>query len=261
MFDDEMEAFKKALANDHQQQQHHHLRPSHEPEPPPAATAAATSHDRPTQMRVLSTTVAKPLSHTTPSSHTLQRQRLSLPQLQMRPQTLTRELPPPPPAAAPSAAAATTAATTASTAAASSSSASAASGVGRDPTLADWPADDFRLFVGNLGKEASDDNLTTAFSHYISFQKARVVKTREGKPAGYGFVSFKEPWDMARALREMAGKYVGNHPIKVRKADAKKSHDTVYNFARASNGKRRGAQHAAGGKRQHVHKRQKGMPW
>ncbi len=259
MFDDEMEAFKKALANDHQQQQQY-LRPNHEPEHPPAATAAANSHDKPTQMRVLSTTVAKPLSHTTPSSHTLQKQRLSLPQLQMWPQTLTRELPLPTPAAAPSAAAAAAAAT-AATAAASSSSASVASGVGRDPTLADWPEGDFRLFVGNLGKEASDDNLTTAFSHYVSFQKARVVKTREGKPAGYGFVSFKEPWDMARALREMAGKYVGNHPIKVRKADAKKSHDTVYNFARASIGKKRGAQHATGEKRPHVHKRQKGMPW
>ena len=38
------------------------------------------------------------------------------------------------------------------------------------------------------------------------------------KSLGYGFVSFKDPWDMTKALREMPGKYVGNRPIKVRKS-------------------------------------------
>jgi len=41
---------------------------------------------------------------------------------------------------------------------------------------------------------------------------------RSGKSKGYGFVSFKDPWDMTKALREMQGKYVGNRPIKVRKS-------------------------------------------
>ena len=38
------------------------------------------------------------------------------------------------------------------------------------------------------------------------------------KSLGYGFVSFKDPWDMTKALREMHGKYIGNRPVKVRNA-------------------------------------------
>ena len=41
------------------------------------------------------------------------------------------------------------------------------------------------------------------------------------KSQGYGFVSFKDPWDMTKALRDMPGKYVGNRPIKVRKSSWK----------------------------------------
>jgi RNA recognition motif-containing protein len=43
---------------------------------------------------------------------------------------------------------------------------------------------------------------------------------RTNKSKGYGFVSFRDPWDMTKALREMNGKYVGNRPMKVRKSTA-----------------------------------------
>lgn len=47
--------------------------------------------------------------------------------------------------------------------------------------------------------------------------QARVIKNRlTHKSLGYGFVSFKDPWDMTKALREMQGKYIGNRPVKVR---------------------------------------------
>uniref|UniRef100_A0A3B4X9G4 RNA binding motif protein 42 n=1 Tax=Seriola lalandi dorsalis TaxID=1841481 RepID=A0A3B4X9G4_SERLL len=41
---------------------------------------------------------------------------------------------------------------------------------------------------------------------------------RTGKTKGYGFVSFKDPNDYVRAMREMNGKYVGSRPIKLRKS-------------------------------------------
>jgi len=70
-----------------------------------------------------------------------------------------------------------------------------------------------------LGNEVNDDVLAHAFQKYPSFQKARVVRDgRSQKTKGYGFVSFRDPWDMTKALREMNGKYVGNRPIKVRKS-------------------------------------------
>ncbi len=36
--------------------------------------------------------------------------------------------------------------------------------------------------------------------------------------AGYGFVSFSDPVNGAKALREMDGKYIGNRPCKLRKS-------------------------------------------
>lgn len=35
---------------------------------------------------------------------------------------------------------------------------------------------------------------------------------------GYGFVSFADPIEGAKALREMDGKYIGNRPCKLRKS-------------------------------------------
>jgi RNA recognition motif-containing protein len=36
----------------------------------------------------------------------------------------------------------------------------------------------FRLFVGDLSNDVSDDVLSNAFSQYTSFQKARVIRDR-----------------------------------------------------------------------------------
>ena len=37
--------------------------------------------------------------------------------------------------------------------------------------------------------------------------------------AGYGFVSFNDPIEGAKALREMNGKYIGNRPVKLRRSN------------------------------------------
>ncbi|KAK1618217.1 hypothetical protein QYE76_023734 [Lolium multiflorum] len=88
-----------------------------------------------------------------------------------------------------------------------------------DPTLAEWPENDFRLFCGNLGNEVNDDVLAKAFSKYPSFNMARVVRDKStGKTKGYGFASFANSSDLAAALKEMNGKYVGNRPIKLQKS-------------------------------------------
>lgn len=83
-----------------------------------------------------------------------------------------------------------------------------------DPTLADWPDDDFRVFVGNLAPEVSDEALSAAFRKFSSFLRARVVRdSKSGRSKGYGFVSFGTPEDYARAVREMNGKYIASRPI------------------------------------------------
>lgn len=96
-----------------------------------------------------------------------------------------------------------------------------------DPTLAEWPENDHRLFCGDLGNEVNDEVLTKAFTRFSSFNMARVVRDkRTGKTKGFGFVSFANPSDLALALKEMNGKYVGNRPIKLRKSTWKERIDT-----------------------------------
>ncbi|CAN0583342.1 unnamed protein product, partial [Laminaria digitata] len=58
------------------------------------------------------------------------------------------------------------------------------------PSLRPNP-DDYRLFVGDLGNEVTDDNLAGAFRKYTTFAKAKVVREKWNKKSkGYGFVSF-----------------------------------------------------------------------
>ncbi|ORM40830.1 RNA-binding protein 42 [Babesia sp. Xinjiang] len=92
----------------------------------------------------------------------------------------------------------------------------AAGNVWNDPTLDDWPQNDYRIFCGDLGNEVTDDVLASAFKKYPSFQRARVIRDRNsGKSKGYGFVSMMSPDDMLAALNEMNHKFVGNRPIRV----------------------------------------------
>lgn len=88
-----------------------------------------------------------------------------------------------------------------------------------DPTLLEWDPSHFRLFVGNLAGEVTDDALFKAFSRYGSAAKARVIREkRTQKSKGYGFISFADGGDYFRAAREMQGKYIGSHPVLLKKA-------------------------------------------
>lgn len=88
-----------------------------------------------------------------------------------------------------------------------------------DPTLAEWDPDDYRVFCGDLGNDVTDELLKSTFEKYASFVKAKVVRDkRTSKSKGYGFISFKDPLDYARAIKEWDGKYLGCRPIKLRKS-------------------------------------------
>eukprot|EP00842_Homolaphlyctis_polyrhiza_P007054 jgi/Hompol1/938/HPOL_001074-RA len=104
--------------------------------------------------------------------------------------------------------------------------------------MLEWDDNDYRMFCGDLGNEVTDDLLTKTFSRYPSFIKAKVVRDKQSnKTKGYGFVSFKDPEDFVKAMREINGKYVGNRPIKLRKSSWKdrmgdnKNLKKVYQFS------------------------------
>lgn len=91
-----------------------------------------------------------------------------------------------------------------------------------DPSLAEWDPNDYRIFVGDMGNDVTDELLQSTFEKYPSFVKAKVVRDkRTSKSKGYGFVSFKDPQDYTRAIKEWDGKYLGNRPIKLRKSQWK----------------------------------------
>lgn len=76
-----------------------------------------------------------------------------------------------------------------------------------DLSLNDWPDDDFRIFCGDLGNDVTDELLTRTFNKYPSFTRAKVIRDkRTNKSKGYGFISFRDPADFTRAMKEMNGK-------------------------------------------------------
>ncbi|KAF2234245.1 RNA-binding domain-containing protein [Viridothelium virens] len=125
------------------------------------------------------------------------------------------------------------------------------SGGGRtwqDPTLLEWDPAHFRFFVGNLAGEVTDDSLLKAFSKYPSLVKAKVVRDkRTTKSEGYGFVSFSDGDDFFRAAKEMQGKYIGSHPVLIRRSTTEIK--AVNPNSKKNNGKggRRGKDHKRGG--------------
>jgi hypothetical protein len=98
----------------------------------------------------------------------------------------------------------------------------------QDPTLLEWDPAHFRIFVGNLAGEVTDESLLKAFSKYPSVQKARVVRDkRTTKSKGFGFVSFQNGDDYFQAAREMQGKYIGSHPVQIKRAQTEVRPSTV----------------------------------
>ena len=42
----------------------------------------------------------------------------------------------------------------------------------------DWPENDFRIFVGDMGAEVTDEVLCKAFSHFPTFQRGKMVRDK-----------------------------------------------------------------------------------
>ncbi|KAJ2755665.1 RNA-binding protein 42 [Coemansia pectinata] len=94
--------------------------------------------------------------------------------------------------------------------------------VWEDSTLDEWPADDYRLFVGDLGPEVTTELLEEVFGKFRTMQRALVVMDKKtGKSRGYGFLSFADPDEFLAAWKQFNGKYVGSRPISLRKSSWK----------------------------------------
>lgn len=90
-----------------------------------------------------------------------------------------------------------------------------------DPTLDEWPENDFRIFCGNLDKGVTDQQLNDHYKKYASLAKSKIVVDANGISKGYGFVSFLQPLDCAKAIRETDQTWLGSRPIRVKRSDWK----------------------------------------
>ena len=88
----------------------------------------------------------------------------------------------------------------------------------QDDSLLEWDPTQFRIMVGNLAGEVTDDSLAKAFAPY-GVSKARVIRDkRTTKSKGFGFVSFTDGEQGFKAAREMVGKYIGSHPVTIQRS-------------------------------------------
>lgn len=88
-----------------------------------------------------------------------------------------------------------------------------------DKSLDDWPDDDFRIFVGNLGPEITDQQLYEHFQKYPSLQLAKVVRDNKTQASkGFGFVSLGDALECAKALREQDQTWLGSRPIRLKRS-------------------------------------------
>jgi len=106
-----------------------------------------------------------------------------------------------------------------------------------DSTLLEW-GNHHRIFIGNLAGEVTDDSLLKAFAKYPSVQKAKVIRDkRTTKSKGFGFVSFSDADEYFAAAKEMNGKYIGSHPVLIRRAETEIKSSTKKDNGRYGNNK------------------------
>ena len=88
-----------------------------------------------------------------------------------------------------------------------------------DKALADWPDNDFRLFVGNLDPTVTDVQLYQHFAKYASLNQVRIIRdNKTGNSAGYGFCSLQNALECAAALREQDQTWLGGRPIRIKRS-------------------------------------------
>lgn len=81
------------------------------------------------------------------------------------------------------------------------------------------------IYVGNLARDASEDDLLQAFSRFGSVMKVNVVKDREtGQSRGFAFVDMADGKDAATAIKELHLSEICGRAITVNEARPKTEH-------------------------------------
>ncbi|MBX7057507.1 MAG: RNA-binding protein [Leptospirales bacterium] len=77
-----------------------------------------------------------------------------------------------------------------------------------------------KLFVGGLSWNTNNDGLRRSFEQFGAVEEAKVILDRDtGRSRGFGFVTFSQEEDAARAMAEMDGQNLDGRTIRVNQAE------------------------------------------
>lgn len=76
-----------------------------------------------------------------------------------------------------------------------------------------------RLFIGGLSWDTDDAGLRAAFEGFGALDDVKVITDREtGRSRGFGFVTFVDSGDAAKAMEQMDGSMLDGRTLKVNEA-------------------------------------------
>ena len=84
------------------------------------------------------------------------------------------------------------------------------------------------LYVKNLDDTIDDEKLRAEFEPYGTVTSAKVMRMRDGRSQGFGFVCFSSPEEAAKAITEMHGRFLGTKPLYVAVAQRKEDRKAQY---------------------------------
>ena len=80
------------------------------------------------------------------------------------------------------------------------------------------------IYVGNLPRTITDDEIREAFSQHGEVSEVNVIKDREtGRPRGFAFVEMPNGNEAATAIKELNLKEIGGRAVTVNEARPKKT--------------------------------------
>lgn len=76
-----------------------------------------------------------------------------------------------------------------------------------------------KLYVGNLGYDVKDEDLSQLFAEHGEVESANVIMDREtGRSKGFGFVEMSSDGEAQAAIAALDGKEAGGRAMKVNEA-------------------------------------------
>lgn len=100
-----------------------------------------------------------------------------------------------------------------------------------------------KIYVGNIPREVTDDDLKQAFEAYGQIESAAVIKDKfTGESRGFGFIEMPSASEASAAISGMNGKELKGRALKVNEARPREDN-------RGGGGRQFGGRKPSGGKR------------